>query len=458
MIETTILANLINNNRYQTQVITILDSEYFEDYGTKEIFKIISNYIDTYNNNPSLDAIVLEVTKLKVNDSIYESIIDCLQEIKDYSDEPDNNWLLDQTQQWVTDRATHLALYKCIDILENKKDEMNNIPEILRNAVSIQIDNDLGIDYYDDAEEHYKTFYQEMNRTPFDIELFNKCTKGGVPRKTLNIIQAGVNVGKTTALIHLAIMYLKQGLNVYYYTFEVSDSVIKHRADVNNFETTFDKLERKTLNEYMMKINEMRSKTDGKFIIKEFPSGGASATHVENHIKEVKLLHKCLPDVLLFDYIGEMASASLPASAMLNSNNYYGSIAREVRSLAVRYNAITWSGGQVNRKSQDATDNISLSDTSDAINLVKIADLVIALLQPDDMAAMNEAIAIVNKNRYNNKSKMKKFVVGLDNDRQRFFDVDKRSQEGVMSESDKAYDERIKGTSPLDNNLKKGWT
>lgn len=425
-IEKTCISSLLYDGEYCRKVLPYLKDEYFSDESNRVLFGHIKSFSHKYGRTPTKEALVLLLEDSSLNEQLYDNCIETVSEVGP-SDTP-TDFMVDSTEKWVKDRAVFIALTECINIADGAvKDRTKEcIPDILQQALAVHFDTYLGHDYFEHASAHYDKMHEENNKFPFAQDILNKATRGGVPDKTLNIVQAGINVGKTTWLIDQAVHWTSQGKNVIYFSAEVAENVIRHRADVNFFDITFDELEKLEKQAYLNRVMSIRQKTSGRLIIKEYPSGSASAANFMHDVQEMKMKLGIEFDMICVDYLGEIISATLPASVMSNTNTYYTQIARELRGMGVRLEVPVWTAAQFGRDGQKASSakDIGMTDIADAIGVARVADFMIALIQPEELAEANQVVGKILKNRYSNKAKLRQFLLGCDNDRQKFYDVE----------------------------------
>ncbi len=455
------LAHLIHNENYMRKVIPYIEDKYFETPGAKEIFKLIKKYISDYNSRPTMEALAIILQDTVMGEKIFDDAVGTLAAIsQSYDSATNTDWVVDTTEQWVKDREIFEALNECVQIADGalKDKTKENIPDIMMKALGVSFDSYLGLKYFDDEsyDRQFDYMHAEETRIPFGIKIMNIATKGGVAKKTLNIVMAGINVGKTTFLIDRAAEMLEQGKNVVYFTLEVAEEVIRERTDVRMCDITFDKLHSLDRHQYKNRLKKLQEKSDGQLFIKEYPAGMAHVGHFRHFIQELYIKHGIKPDMIIVDYLGEASSALLPPSAMQNTNIYYTSIAREFRALGTEFNVPLWTAMQFNRDGQKSN-TVDMTNVADAIGIPKVADFMCAFVQPEEMAEKDQAIGIIMKNRYANKAKMRKFVIGVDNDRQRFFDVDMNAQQGVMNQDELEMVSKMTGPKPGAANDRSAW-
>jgi hypothetical protein len=429
LIQDLILNQFLHNEDFFHKALPHIKNEYFEGEPERVVFGLIDSYAQKYNSRPTAEAIAILAEESKIPEGIWEKVIDLVGMLETPAEPQNYKWLLSQTEQWMRDRACYNVIMDAVNIYSNKnrRQELSTIPELLAEATIVGFDDDLGEIYWEMAGEHYDYMHSEQTRIPFTVEILNKITNGGVWRKCLCALTAGINVGKTTGLIDLAAQYASQGYDVIYFTFEVQQHGIRHRMDCRVLDRDFQTVEALPRHQYLAMIENMRKKGWGNIFIKEYPSGGAHAGHCRAYVKDLMKRKNVKPTVLLFDYIGEMASERLPVAMIGKSDLYQGSIARELRSLAFEFDCAGWTATQFQRGMQNTKD-MDLSGNADSITVPKVLDLQIGLAVPDEYAALNQAWGTVMKNRFANKNKMKNFLIGLNQDFQKLFDVDPELQ------------------------------
>lgn len=451
MIEGIILKSIIYNSDYASKVVPAITAELFEDQASANIFTIIQYHMTEYSAIPSLEAIAYEVMNAKLPENIYEKCIAVIQDIQDRKDDvPDQAWLEDSTRKWIQSRAVYNAIYKSIDIIEGNDTSLSieALPELLTNAISMSFDDDLGIDYFADSEDFFERYSKQENKIPFSLEILNKITNGGIPRQTLNVLDAPINLGKTTWLIWLAGAYVKLGYNVVYLSAEVSQDEIKHREDVSYMQTSFKGVDRFNKEDYLSKIEDLQAMTDGRLMIKDFPAGSLTAFQAEHYIKQLKIKRKFVPDIVIVDYLGECASGLLPPAARSQTDLYLGSIAREFRAISRKLDVVLWSAAQLKRDAMEKTD-VDMDDVGESITLSKVCDFMAAIIAPEELLMRKQALFRQIKSRYGDKVDMRSFVIGLDNSTQQYYEVDEQFQSEDYA---KAKEEETKVASPRRGN------
>jgi replicative DNA helicase len=432
MIENTILSNLISNEDYGRKTIPYLRSEYFTDNDQRIIFGLIEEYVKKYNKFPNKEALAVDLHDLDgLNDSQFASIQSKIGELQ--ASDVNEEWLLDNTEKFCQDKAIYNAIMDSIRILDDKtgKTSKGMIPEVLTKALSVSFDTHIGHDFIDDAESRFEFYHRTEVRIPFDLEYFNKITKGGVPKKTLNIALAGTGVGKSLFMCHCAAANLTKGNNVLYITLEMAEEKIAERIDANLLDVTIDELSLLPKETYDKKMNRLKEKTKGKLIIKEYPTASAGSGNFRHLLNELKMKKDFVPDVIYIDYLNICSSSRLKYGANVNSYTYVKAIAEELRGLAVEFNVPIFSATQTTRSGFTNSD-VGLEDTSESFGLPATADFMFALISTDELHALNQMMVKQLKNRYSDPSMNKRFVVGVDRSRMKLYDVEQSAQDDVL--------------------------
>ena len=431
-IERTTLKNLIHNDEYARKVLPFLKEEYFVERFDKILFREIYNFITKYNNLPTKEALSIELNNRKdVNETEYKTITDILGTL---NKEPiDQKWLVETTEKFCKDRAIHNAILGGIQILDGKDKEHSPeyLPEMLSQALSVSFDQKIGHDYLTETKERYDFYKRKEERLELDLEFFNKITRGGIPSKTLNICLAGTGVGKTMFMTHIASSILLQGKNVLYVTLEMAEERIAERIDANLLNVGMSDLEELPYQMYETKINKLQSKTAGKLIIKEYPTASAHTGHFKTLLSELALKKSFKPDILFVDYLNIAASARFKAGANVNSYTYIKAIAEELRGLAVEYNIPVFSATQTTRGGYVSSD-VGLEDTSESFGLPATADFMFALISSEELEQKNQILIKQLKNRYNDPTVNRKFIIGVDRSKMRLYDVEQKAQEDLV--------------------------
>lgn len=454
-LEQTILRNLIQNEDYLRKSLPFLKDEYFTDRTEKAIFNEIVSFTTSYNSTPSIEALTLAVKeKRNLTNEEVEKCENYLQEIKRISKEEektDNNWLIDKTEKFCQEKAIYNAVLNSISILDgkDKTHDKGAIPKILSDALAVSFDNSVGHDYLEDSDGRFEFYHRTEERIPFDLEYFNKITKGGLPTKTLNIALAGTGVGKSLFMCHVAAGAMAQGKNVLYITMEMAEEKIAERIDANLLNVSIDDLMQLPKDLYDRKVKRVKEMTTGKLIIKEYPTASASAVHFRTLLNELNLKRNFVPDIIFIDYLNICCSARIKAGANVNSYTYVKSIAEELRGLAVEFGVPIVSATQTTRSGFTSSDP-GLEDTSESFGLPATADLMFALISSEELEALNQIMVKQLKNRYSDPTAYKRFVLGIDRSKMKLYDVEQDAQSGL---ADAGYNPTPK--PPQNGNFKK---
>ena len=432
-IQTTVLRNLLTNEEFTRRVIPYLKKEYFED-DHRVVFDTVLSYVSKYNMIPTGEALKIELNETNISSDKYQAAASLVSEVT--QQEPvDMDWLLEKTEKWCQDRAVFLSIMKSIEIIDGKSElTQQAIPEILSEALSVNFDQNIGHDYINNSDDRFEFYHKEEARMPFDLEYFNKITKGGLPNKTLNIALAGTGVGKSLFMCHVGAAALTQGKNVLYITMEMAEERIAERIDANLMNIPIDQLEKLDKNTFDNKITSIAKKTIGKLIIKEYPTGSAHTGHFRALLKELKLKKNFQPDIIFIDYLNICASARMKGlSGSVNTYSLIKSIAEEIRGLAVEFDVPIVSATQTTRSGYSNTD-VGLEDTSESFGLPATADLMFALISNEELEGLGQIMVKQLKNRYNDLTTYKLFVVGVDRSRMKLYDVEENAQ-NLISDS-----------------------
>jgi len=447
-IDRTILKNLLCDHDYSRKVLPFLKEEYFLVSEERFLFTELKEFINKYNNNPTVDALKVEVARpgkpLKNNqlNKVLNLLNDLDEDVSKKKD--DSKWLTDSTEEFCKEMAMHVALEKSINIMSNQKGPLSKgaIPGILAEALGVSFDQYIGHDFLEQYNERYDFYHEVVEKVPFDLEFFNKITRDGVPRKTLNIVMAGTGVGKSLFMCHLASHYLKIGKNVLYITMEMAEKEIARRIDANTLDITMDDLQILDEEMYGKKLQNLKAKTDGKLIIKEFPTAGAGALHFRALLNELRLKKSFVPDIIFIDYLNICCSSRVKLGSAVNSYSYIKAIAEELRGLAVEFNVPVWSATQLNITGFTSSD-VGLENTSESFGLPATADLMFAIISNEQLDSLNQFLVKQLKNRYNSLIVNRKFVIGVDRSKMKLYDVEQSAQADI-SESGQEEDEPVK--------------
>jgi len=425
MIELTILRELTRNDQYFRKVLPFLKEDYFADRDTKILFRMVSDYIQRYNSMPTRGALeILLDAKTNIEPETMKQCIVNLDKMFEDIKSPDLEWLVEQTEKFCKDKALYNAILESIHIIDGKsKDkDVGSLPKMLSDALAVSFDTNIGHDYIEDYGKRYEFYHRVENKIPFDIEQFNTITNGGVPRKTLNIVMAGTGVGKSLFMCHHASACLTQNLDVLYITCEMAEERIAERIDANLMDLAMDDLKALPADLYNKKMQQIRKKYTGRLIIKEYPTATANANHFRALLNDLKTKKNFEPDIIFIDYLNICASARLKMSASVNSYTFIKAIAEEIRSLAQEFEVPIFSATQVNRGGFNNSD-VGLENTSESFGLPATADLMFALISTEELEEQGQVMVKQLKNRYNDVSRNKKFVIGIDRSKMKLIDV-----------------------------------
>ena len=436
-IEETILRNLIFNEEYYRKVIPFLKAEYYETYHEKVIFEEIAEFAAKYDKIPTKE--VLAINLQSRADLTEETFKDSLQGVNSLTDEwVDYDWLLDATEKWCQDRAIYLALMQSIKIADggDKKLDKGAIPSILQDALAVSFDEHIGHDYIEQSSDRYEFYHRKEEKIPFDLEKFNFITKGGLPNKTLNVALAGTGVGKSLFMCHMAGSALTQGYNVLYITCEMAEEKIAERIDANLFDINIKQLSDPlfTKQQFQRKVDTLSKKTKGRLVIKEYPTASANVNHFKSLLNELSMKRGFAPDIIFVDYLNICASARYK-NAVVNSYTFVKSIAEELRGMACEAKVPIVSATQTTRSGYGNSD-VEITDTSESFGLPATADLMVALISTEDLEATGQIMVKQLKNRYNDPTMYKRFVVGIDRAKMRLYDCEQSAQEDIIDAGD----------------------
>ena len=435
-LELSILKNLVYNEEYTRKVLPFLNAEYFTDNSEKLVYAEIASFVDKYKTLPTNEALLINFSESKSHTE--EQVRGAVQIIKDIQaakDEPtEMQWLTEQTEKFCQDKAIYNAIMESVQILDDKKSTKakGEIPKILSDALGVSFDNNIGHDYIDDYEARFDFYRKKEERIPFDLDFFNKITKGGLPNKTLNIALAGTGVGKSLFMCHVAAGCISQGYDVLYITMEMAEEKIAERIDANMLNIKLDDLHIIPKEDYLRRFEALQSKTRGKLIIKEYPTASASAMHFRSLLNELQLKKNFKPKIIFVDYLNICSSSRIKQGGSVNSYTYIKSIAEELRGLAVEFNVPIVSATQTTRSGYSNSD-VGLEDTSESFGLPATADFMFALITTEELQQLNQIMVKQLKNRYNDPSMNKKFVIGVDRSKMKLFDAEDSAQAIVDS-------------------------
>jgi len=427
-IQTTILRNLLANDSFTRKVIPFLKKDYFEGIH-RSVFETIVSFVSKYNNLPNIEAISIELQNSDITEHQYSDALIVLNEL-DKVEDVNPEWLYENTEKWCQDRAIYLAIMESITIIDGTHDNLskNSLPDLLQRALAVTFDASVGHDYFENASDRYDFYHQKEVRTPFDLDYFNRITKGGLPNKTLNVILASTGVGKSLFMCHMAAASLAQQKNVLYITMEMAEERIAERIDANLFNVPLDQITNLSSDMYMSKVDKIQAKTNGKLIIKEYPTGAAHAGHFRALLDELKLKKNFVPTIIFIDYLNICSSSRMKGiGGSINSYTLVKSIAEELRGLAVENNLPVVTATQSNRDGANNSD-VDLTNTSESWGLPATADFMFALITNDELEKLNQIMVKQLKNRYADLSTYKRFVIGVDRPKMKLYDVEEGAQ------------------------------
>ena len=431
-IETTILRNLIYNEEFSRKVIPFIEPDYFEQRSEKIIFEEITKFIVKYGSAITIEALNIETdNRTDLTETEVKEVRDINNSFKDTP--ADYQWLMDTTEKWCRDRAIYLALMESISLADGQDDAKGRdaIPSILSDALAVSFDNHIGHDYLEDYEERYDLYHKKEDKIKFDLEFFNKITKGGIPNKTLNIALAGTGVGKSLFMCHVASSVLLQGKNVLYITLEMAEEKIAERIDANLLNVPIQDIVDLPKPMFDKKVVNISKKTQGTLIIKEYPTASAHSGHFKGLLNELALKKSFKPDIIFIDYLNICASSRYKAGSNVNSYSFIKAIAEELRGLAVETNVPIVSATQTTRSGYGSSD-VDLTDTSESFGLPATADLMFALISTEDLEGLNQIMVKQLKNRYNDPTIFKRFVIGIDRAKMRLYDCEQKAQDDIL--------------------------
>jgi replicative DNA helicase len=435
-IERTILTNLIYNEDFLRKVLPFIEPDYFDSRIERVVFEEIANFIAKYDKMPTKEILGIEIKdRTDLTQQEYSETVEVSNSLE--NEEINQQWLLDATEKWCKDRAIYLALMESIRIADGGDEKKNRdaIPAILQDALAVCFDNNVGHDYLEDYEDRYDFYHQKEDKIPFDLEFFNKITKGGLPNKTLNIALAGTGVGKSLFMCHVASSVLLQGKNVLYITLEMAEEKIAERIDANLLNVNIQDIGELPKQMFENKVNNLAKKTQGTLIIKEYPTAAAHEGHFRSLLNELQLKRSFKPDIIFIDYLNICASSRYSKMGSVNSYSYIKSIAEELRGLAVEAQVPIVSATQTTRSGYSSSD-VDLTDTSESFGLPATADLMFALISTEELEGLGQIMVKQLKNRYNDPTVFKRFVIGIDRAKMRLYDCEQSAQNDILDTGD----------------------
>lgn len=434
MIEQTILTNLIHNEEYVRKVLPYIKKEYFQDYIDRSIFESIEQHFTKYNACPSIDALRLDAgNNGNYTEDQYKAVGELLSSLQPTRETFE--WLLDQTETFCKDKAIYNAIMESISVIDGKSSKSRGaLPGILTDALAVSFDPHVGHDFIEDAEDRWEFYHQKEIKLPFDIDLLNDVTKGGLSKKTLNVVLAGTGVGKSMFMCHCAAGNLRDNKNVLYVTLEMAEEKIAERIDANLMGLTIDEVHELSKEVYEKKITRLKNNYLGKIVIKEYPTTGANVNHLRYLLNELKIKKSFVPDIIYVDYLNIMMSSRMKYGAGVNSYTYIKAIAEELRGLAVEFNVPVVSATQTTRSGYTSTD-LGLEDTSESFGLPATADFMFAIISTEELQDLNQILVKQLKNRYSDPSFNRRFIVGVDRAKMTLYNVEQSAQDDVLDEA-----------------------
>lgn len=434
MVEHLVLNNLAYNEPYARKVLPFLDEEYFSTRQQKTLYNVINGFYEKYNTQPTAQALKVEIDSASgITEDEYKLIVDTIDQF-DAEPKEDLDYLVDKTEKFCQEKAVINAIMSSIGIIEGKvKDEKGRIPELLSKALAVSFDTNIGHDFLEQIEDRYEFYHKVEEKIPFDLSFFNKATRGGLSRKTLNVALAGTGVGKSLFMCHCAAANLSAGKNVLYITLEMAEEKIGERIDANLINCTVDELSILPRDAYMKKVERVKSRTTGKLVIKEYPTTTAGAGHFRHLLNELKLKKNFVPDIIYIDYLNICVSSRLKMGANVNSYTYVKAIAEELRGLAVEFNVPIVSATQTTRSGFTSSD-LGLEDTSESFGLPATVDFMFALISTEELRDMNQIMVKQLKSRYDDLNKLRRFIIGVDYSHMKLYDVEQTAQDDIVDD------------------------
>tara|TARA_R110000744_G_scaffold25215_3_gene62727 strand:+ start:1261 stop:2676 length:1416 start_codon:yes stop_codon:yes gene_type:complete len=436
MLEQTILSGLLHNEDYMRRVVPFLTDDYFDDFSEKSVYKSIVSYISDYNGVPTKEALRISIEeKSNISDDQYQSISQIITAL-DYDEKTDIEWLVDKTEKFCQDKAIYNAVRESILVLDGQHKDLDkgSIPELLSTALGVSFDQAIGHDFLEQPEDRFDFYHTKEDKIGFDLDLFNKITKGGLSRKSLSIALAGTGVGKTLFMTHCASANLMAGKNVLYITMEMAEEKISERIDANLMNTTMDSLQDMPKDVFMKRVQKVKDKTTGKLIIKEFPTASAGSAHFRHLLNELKLKKNFIPDMVYIDYLNICTSSRMKAGANVNSYTIIKAIAEELRGLAVEFNVPILSATQTTRTGYSSSD-LNLEDTSESFGLPATADFMFGLISTEELEGLGQLMVKQLKNRWGDTNYLKRFIIGIDRSKMKLYDAEDSAQDLVSDGS-----------------------
>ena len=438
MLEKTILSNLILNLDYYRKVFPFIKEDYFEENSIKKVFSTYAEYVEKYKEPPSLEALKISLDKRKdLNESSYKDVMELVGDIA-IDENTNGDWLVEETEKFCQDKDLYNAIRRSILILDGQDKELDkgSIPKLLSDSLGISFDSSVGHDFLEDYEDRFEYYHRKEERLPFDIELMNKITKGGLPRKSMTVLLATTGGGKSLCKCHMAAANLMFGKNVLYITMELAEEEVARRIDANIMGVTLDEVKELPLKTFKTRMDRYKTKTTGKLVIKEYPTGSAHVGHFRHLLNELRMKKNFVPDVIFVDYLNICASSRVRGAAAANSYTLVKSIAEEVRGLAMEFNCAIVTSSQFNRSGYDNSD-VDLTNTSESMGITHTADAIFALITSEDLESRGQLMIKQLKNRWGDLGYYRRFVVGIDRARMKLFDLEDKAQLDVQNDIQK---------------------
>jgi replicative DNA helicase len=442
MIEKTIISNLLFNEEFSRKVFPYIKDEYFDENTHKKIFSTYSEYVEKYKEPPSIEALKISIDNRKdLNEDAYKEVCKSIDELA-IDNNTNQEWLLSETEKFCQDKDLYNSIRKAILILDGQDKDFDKgaLPKLLSDSLGISFDSSVGHDFLEDFDDRYEYYHRKEERLSFDIDIFNKITKGGLPRKSMTVLLATTGGGKSLIKCHLAATSLMFGRNVLYITMELPEEEVARRIDANLLDTRLDDLLVLPKEVYQSRVNKIKSKTPGKLIIKEYPTGSAHSGHFRHLLNELRLKKNFTPDIIFIDYLNICSSSRVKGAASANSYTLVKSIAEEVRGLAMEFGVAIVTSSQFNRSAYDSSD-VDLSNTSESMGIAHTADAIFGLISNEELEERKQLMIKQLKNRWGDLSYYKRFMVGIDRAKMKIFDLEEDAQNKVMSESKTTKDE-----------------
>ena len=441
MLEKTILSYLIHDEEYCRKVFPYIKEEYFDDNSLKKIFSTFSEYVNEYKAPPSIEALKISIDKrTDLNENNFKEINSTIDEFQT-DNKTNQDWLISETEKFCQDKDLYNSIRRAILILDgqDKEHDKGAIPKLLSDSLGISFDTHIGHDFLEDFDARYDYYHRKEERLPFDIEMLNKITKGGLPRKSMTVLLATTGGGKSLLKCHMAAANLLYGKNVLYITMELAEEEVSRRIDANILDVTLDELIKMPRDVYEKKLDRVKGKTTGKLIVKEYPTGSAHAGHFRHMLNELRLKKNFVPDVIFVDYLNICSSSRVKGAAAGNSYTLVKSIAEEIRGLAMEFDCAIVTSSQFNRSGYDNTD-VDLTNTSESMGITHTADAIFALITSEELESLGQLMIKQLKNRWGDLSYYRRFVIGIDRSKMKVFNLEDSAQQGIQSEITKKDD------------------